>query len=106
MPEVVETRPDPPGRGYPRHGLPQELMEGMSHRPIAQWPACIRQEESRGLWTSMTAVAGRYVVTERPESAGVQGHQPGLVELGVPNRQDAGIQIGVAILEHEGFADP
>ena len=54
----------------------------------------------------MTAVAGRCVVAERFDSAGVQRDQPRLVELGVPDCQDASVQVGVTVLECKSFVNP
>ncbi len=98
MPKVVQPRPDSPWRSNSRHGLTQEAVEGLPHGPIGQGPTCIRHEESRVGETRVTA-AGGCVVAKRYDGAGVQGHQPRLVELGLPNRQDASVQVGVVSLE-------
>ena len=45
--EIVETWPNSSWRDNPRHGLLQELVEGVPHRPIAQSLACVRHEEGR-----------------------------------------------------------
>jgi hypothetical protein len=95
MPQVVEAGAHAADRGGPRHGQPQQLVERVPHRPVGQRPAGLRREEGRDHRPSVLISAGRGVVAQRPEGGRVQRDEPGLVELGPSDGQDAGLRVDI-----------
>ena len=97
--------PDTTEQGADREGVPQvvkpwravtigsdagvvdKLAEGLANHSVADPVAGQRDEEARHLRSRLQLVAQPGVIRECLHGAGLQGNQPGLAELGLPDQQ-------------------
>ena len=102
--EVVQPRRA--GRTGADAGVVDELPEGLRDHGVEQPLRGEGDEEARLLRPWLELIAQPGVVLQRRHAAGVQGHQPGLAELGLADQQHALGPVDVAAVELDRLTDP
>jgi hypothetical protein len=87
-------------------GVVDELPEGLGDDGAEQALMSQGHEEAQILGPRLEVIAQLGITVERLHSAGLQGNQSGLAELGLANQQHTVGPVDVAAVELDGLADP
>lgn len=104
MPEIMNPR-SLPCIGLTQSGSPRPDDEGVAGIPMVKGAAVNTCEEARAGASRRADITLGCVAGKGFFRGGMQGHHAALSELGLSDRQNAGIKIQIVSLQQEGFRE-